>query len=147
MPSTLVHNGDDGPLAKRQKLSNGTATTRPAQGSRIFTPFRVSKWSSVLYKEVLAEVGEDNWFSFPYESSLHISTAGEDLVPDHDLGGKMSSNLRHKAWLEFGIPHKTTDSRKYYGCAGMEGQSLCCMVWGIAGISARDVGVQEREEN
>jgi len=146
MPSTLVHNGTDGPLAKRQKLSNGTATARPAQESRIFTPFRVSMSSSVC-EEVFAEACEDNRPSLSYKSSFHINTAGKDFVPDHDLGRKVSANLRPQAWLELGLPHKATDPRKCYGCVGMEGQSLCCMVRRITRISTRTLGVQEREEN
>jgi hypothetical protein len=42
MPSTLVYDGADGPLAKRQRLSDGDVIRKPAQGSRIFAPFRVS---------------------------------------------------------------------------------------------------------
>ena len=146
MPSILVHNGSDGPIAKRQKLANSVASGRPGQESRIFRPFRVSMWPSAVCKEVFAKACEDNWSSLSYESSFHVNTAGKNFFPDHDLGRKMPANLRPQARLELGLPHKATDPRKCYGCAGMEGQSVCCMVRRISGISARAVGIQKREE-
>lgn len=41
MPSVLATDGGDGPVAKRQKISNGAGPKGSSQASRIFAPFRV----------------------------------------------------------------------------------------------------------
>ena len=41
MPSSVVFNGQDGPVVKRQKLNGVDAPRSTVRESRIFTPFRV----------------------------------------------------------------------------------------------------------
>ncbi len=99
MPSTLIQNGADGRIAKRQKINKvDKGSASPLRRSRIFTPFRVCFEWFMRRKRML--IMTDCWFGILDTRTVFLDSLGENLIPDHDIRWSMSSDLRLEAWLE-----------------------------------------------
>ena len=87
----------------------------------------------------------DNWSSIFDTRSAHISSSWQDIFSNHNLGGKMSPNLRPQARSQSSLPYSTADARGYHCHFSMEGSSIRSM--GKCRNCARGLGVQTGEED
>jgi len=150
MPSTIVHSqrAQEGPVAKRQKLSGDDAPRATRQESRIFAPFRVRRISVPLPMVVpLLILLLDHWAGILNTRPIHLYTARQDNLPDNYLRGPMSPDLRLEAWTQSYVPHPTADPRGHYIYGGMEGSSIRSMGRLYENGDPRILGIQARQEN
>lgn len=88
----------DAPLVKRQKLGVekdfGQATTR--QKSRIFTPFRVSGASAMLFlmiEDIKSNRIIDYRTRLVHFRPLHLETAGQDNFPNYNVDRQVLADI------------------------------------------------------
>lgn len=86
----------------------------------------------------------DNRPSVLYSSSIHRHSARKDDLPNHNVGWKMSANLRSEAGSQPRLPDPSTNTRRYHGYIGMEGPRIRGL--GRSRRGTRSLGVQARKE-
>jgi hypothetical protein len=91
MPS-IIDEGFDIPLAKRQKVTASSQPAKQQYGSRIFSPFRVGTSTQVAQGE-LANFAVDLGPSLTYLSTFYFRSLGKINLSNNNIGRKISTDI------------------------------------------------------